>query len=106
MARCAWTAPRSTMAWPSPPRPQRPSNVIGKQAQSNQPGKEARGRCPRRFVQSRARLKRVAGVSRRLPCSASDRRYQENFVPILEGVARTAQEANILFVHINVEEAA
>ena len=37
--------------------------------------------------------------------SSGDRRYQQDFVSILKCVARTAEEADVLFVHVYVQEA-
>jgi hypothetical protein len=41
-----------------------------------------------------------------LPDAARNRRHKQNFVPLLEGVTGSAEEANVFFVHIDVEEAA
>src|SRR5438876_10843069 len=41
-----------------------------------------------------------------LPTSARNRRHQEHLVSVLKRVGRATEETNVLFVHIDIEEAA
>jgi hypothetical protein len=50
--------------------------------------------------------KRVRAIASGLAGAAGDRGYEQNFVSVLESVSRPAQEPNVLFVNVNVEEAA
>src|SRR6266849_10708125 len=46
----------------------------------------------------------LSGDGRR--ASAGDGWYQQHLIPVLERIARAAEEADVFFVHIDVQEAA